>query len=1024
MTTSRAAELEVLIRAKYPLIYVLSWEERRVQAMLGDIAARRKKRLFTWTVTDGIVAIDTVRPTPVDPNATSPLSALEYIEHSRNAAIFVLKDLHLFLQDARMLDTIVLIRKLRDMVQPLKESAKTVVLLSPVLRYPVELEKDITVLDCSLPTREELADALDRIMRSVRERGDLRIELDDASRERVLKAAQGLTASEAENVFAKSLVETRRLDLDVIIAEKKQLIRKSQVLEYYDAVEDMAYVGGMAELKAWLRKRGLAFTERARRFGLPEPRGLLLLGVQGGGKSLVSKSVAGLWKLPLLRLDMGKVFSEMVGSSEQNIRVALHLAESVAPCVAGESRIVLADGSERTIQDLYQDPGLDELSVLGMDEHLKIVSVSVSAITRRPAPDLYEIQLMHGRLRATSNHLHPVLQDGKIVWRRTDELTPQDCVAVSGKLAEPLRVPRTVDFLPADTRMYHECALEYAKPEANTPQRRYSARRSGLAFVRVEELKDKDEYPAFSAVRYFARGHGGTSDSLLPKLPGQVNDQVGYLLGLISSDGYLGHKGRIGFVNTELDLHRIFADIVQSQFGLQARMRKMAKQSESALPGTSPESVFSPVYASYVNNGLLCQILGRMQRALLSMPSPLVAAWLRGYFDGDGYVSAEGADPKIVLTSKVPRVNVLVRSALRRLGLRPSNPQSANIEITGSAATKRFATEIGSCHPEKKRRLDTLNGRTQWESSRADFVPVGQLLWEARQEIGMPSNRFALTYPSRISCYERNVNLPSRTRLRRILDEMMAWARERQISSPALDRLEELVSSPIGWSKVRSVRAVDKPRYVYDFVCNGNHTFIANGVITHNCVLWLDELEKGIAGLGSSNRSDAGTAARVFGSFLVWMQEKTAPVFVIATSNDISSLPPELLRKGRFDEIFFVDLPDEQERREILSIHLARRHRDPMRFDLGSLARDSEGFSGAEIEQVIISALYDAFEADQELTDADLRHNIRETIPLSQTMKEQITALRNWARTHARSASTAVSATVPWMASLSGGGRS
>ena len=515
MTTDRATELELLVRAKYPLIYVLSWEERRVQSMLADIAARRKKRLFSWTVTDGIVAVDTVRPTPVDPNATTPLKALEYIEHSRDSAIFCLKDLHLFIQDTRLMDTIVLIRKLRDMVQPLKESQKTIVLLSPVLTYPIELEKDITVLDCSLPTREELSGALERILRSVRERGDLRIDLDEVSRERVLKAARGLTASEAENVFARSLVETRRLDLDVIIAEKKQLIRKSQVLEYYDAVEDMAFVGGMPELKAWLRKRSLAFSERARRFGLPEPRGLLLLGVQGGGKSLVAKSVAGLWKLPLLRLDMGKVFSEMVGSSEQNIRVALGLAESVAPCV-----------------------------------------------------------------------------------------------------------------------------------------------------------------------------------------------------------------------------------------------------------------------------------------------------------------------------------------------------------------------------------------------------------------------------------------------------------------------------------------------------------------------LWLDELEKGISGLGSSNRSDAGTAARVFGSFLVWMQEKTAPVFVIATSNDISSLPPELLRKGRFDEIFFVDLPSASERQEILSIHLARRHRDPTRFDLEALSEDTVGFSGAEIEQAIISALYDAFESERELSEADLRKNIRETVPLSQTMKEQITALRNWARTHARSASVNREAVVPWMSSV------
>jgi SpoVK/Ycf46/Vps4 family AAA+-type ATPase len=182
-------------------------------------------------------------------------------------------------------------------------------------------------------------------------------------------------------------------------------------------------------------------------------------------------------------------------------------------------------------------------------------------------------------------------------------------------------------------------------------------------------------------------------------------------------------------------------------------------------------------------------------------------------------------------------------------------------------------------------------------------------------------------------------------------------------------------------------------------------------------VLWIDELEKGLSGLGSSNRSDAGTAARVFGSFLVWMQEKSSPVFVIATSNDITDLPPELLRKGRFDEIFFVDLPAFEERQEVLAIHLAKRHRDPRRFDLIALARQSEGFSGAELEQAIISALYDAFEGDRELTDLDIIRNIEQTVPLSQTMREQVTMLRNWARTHARFASSDLEQTVPWMMS-------
>jgi len=135
------------------------------------------------------------------------------------------------------------------------------------------------------------------------------------------------------------------------------------------------------------------------------------------------------------------------------------------------------------------------------------------------------------------------------------------------------------------------------------------------------------------------------------------------------------------------------------------------------------------------------------------------------------------------------------------------------------------------------------------------------------------------------------------------------------------------------------------------------------------------------------------------------MQEKTSPVFVIGTANDIAALPPEVLRKGRFDEIFFVDLPQLQERREIFVIHLARRGRDALNYDLNQLATVTEGFSGAEIEQIIIDGLYDAFENERDLSTEDLLRNIKSTIPLSQTMESKITALRQWARNHARPAS-------------------
>jgi SpoVK/Ycf46/Vps4 family AAA+-type ATPase len=170
-------------------------------------------------------------------------------------------------------------------------------------------------------------------------------------------------------------------------------------------------------------------------------------------------------------------------------------------------------------------------------------------------------------------------------------------------------------------------------------------------------------------------------------------------------------------------------------------------------------------------------------------------------------------------------------------------------------------------------------------------------------------------------------------------------------------------------------------------------------------VLWMDEMEKGFAGVKSSPFSDAGTTSRVFGTFVTWLQEKTAPVFVVATANDISQLPPELMRKGRFDEIFFVDLPSEEERKDIFAIHLSKRKRDPKSFDLDLLAKNTPGFSGAEIEQSVVSALFDAFHAGRELNTDDIVKAVKQSVPLSVTMEEEISSLREWARTRARAAS-------------------
>ena len=170
-------------------------------------------------------------------------------------------------------------------------------------------------------------------------------------------------------------------------------------------------------------------------------------------------------------------------------------------------------------------------------------------------------------------------------------------------------------------------------------------------------------------------------------------------------------------------------------------------------------------------------------------------------------------------------------------------------------------------------------------------------------------------------------------------------------------------------------------------------------------ILWVDEIDKAFSGSQGSGSSDGGTAARVFGTFLTWLSEKNAPVFVVATANDISHLPPELLRKGRLDEIFFVDLPSAAERAEVFQIHLSKRGRDVARFDVEALANASVNFSGAEIEEAINSALYDAFYARTELTTVQVLNALTQTVPLAKTMSEQIGGLREWAEGRARNAS-------------------
>lgn len=484
-------KIEYLIRARYPLIYIVSHEEQRVEKALMNIAASRKKNIAFWSVTNGLE----YQTGKNDNELREPFKILDYIEKTDFNGLIVLRDFHPFLNDFTV------VRKLKDICRKLKVSMKNVILLSPILKVPPEIEKEIAVLDYDMPGRKEIAGIIDAITQSTE--GLSETTENEKEKEKIIDAALGLTALEIENVFAKSLVQTSKLDIDVILSEKEQIIRKSGVLEFYKAEEGLNDVGGLDNLKEWLKKRTNSFSEKAREFGLPQPKGILLLGVPGCGKSLTAKAISSLWQLPLLRLDVGKVFSSLVGSSEENVRKAIKTAEAIAPSI-----------------------------------------------------------------------------------------------------------------------------------------------------------------------------------------------------------------------------------------------------------------------------------------------------------------------------------------------------------------------------------------------------------------------------------------------------------------------------------------------------------------------LWLDEMEKGFSGVSSSGSTDSGTTARVFGTFLTWLQEKESPVFVVATSNNVTSLPPELLRKGRFDEIFFIDLPDSKEREDIFNIHIKKRRRESTSFDLEKLAECSAGYSGAEIEQVIISALYDAFDSETDITTEMILKSISETYPLSKTMSDGIQKIKEWAKSRARFASS------------------
>ena len=331
-------QLDLMMRARYPLLYIVAVEEEPVEEVLLLAAAQSQppRKVLMWDIVRGWDDSGS--------DKGSVMGALGRIAKTsaQETTIFVLKDLHFILKNPQSDRNAPVIREFKNLARELKRSRQTIILTSHTLEVPPELSEEVTVIDFPLPNTTEIDYLITQLV--VPEK----LKVSGLAREQLIKACQGLSRARIGRVLAKALAAKQQVnetDIDGVLDEKKQAIRQTGILEFFTASESLKNVGGLDNLKQWVRMRQDAFTEEARRYGIPNPKGVLLVGIQGTGKSLSAKTIAHEWRLPLLRLDTGRLFGGIVGESESRVRQMIQLTEAIAPCVLWIDEIDKAFGN-------------------------------------------------------------------------------------------------------------------------------------------------------------------------------------------------------------------------------------------------------------------------------------------------------------------------------------------------------------------------------------------------------------------------------------------------------------------------------------------------------------------------------------------------------------------------------------------------------------------------------------------------------------------------------------------------------
>ncbi|MBI2206153.1 MAG: AAA family ATPase [Candidatus Rokubacteria bacterium] len=867
-------DLELLVRSRYPIIAVETWEEDRLGSTLRQIGSRLKLHVYEWSVGNPVRRLGPAGGDQAEGSQT-PLEALRSVAQLGDG-IFHFKDLYRFLTEAPVT------RRLVELAPTLERDRRSIVLSAPQVTLPAEIEKRSAFFRYALPTAQDLKAIAKTTVDSLKRDHKVRVEITDQDFDQLVDRLRGMTLFEAEKAVTAAVLRDLALtkdDLAFIVDLKKELLAKDGVLEFLATEGALDSVGGFKALKSWLGKRRRAFSPEAKEFGIQAPKGILLLGVQG--------------------------------------------------CLRGDTRVLLADGRMPTLESLARqvsdclEPGVyDVAHRVALEDGTTALAAKLQIHEHR---ETALIRFADGReLEATPDH---------------ELLTP-----AGWKPAGDVKV--------GDEVVLWDRPVSFATPPKRT------------GFDRPLHSVRKRKVP-------------------VETLPDTWSPELAELVGLIVAEGCQDrYRVTLTLGSEEYELSAWLRERSEKLFGIRPTERMR-------LPKHAREFRFD-AFDIAVNLHPLIQGTKRTKAvpdAIFALDDVCVAGFLRGLFEGDGCVVnarravAHRRSPRVELKTVSQRLAQSTQLLLQRLGI---------------YATIRLETQVYgfSRYPIHRVVVRTRKSLERFAST------VGFLTRRKQQPLIDCLTSYSHHTKPRFAGAARVVEVERTRFVERVYDLTVPVA-ERFIANG-------LVVHNCGKTLVAKSIAEDwglpllkmEPGKLYDkFIGESEKNLekaiaVAEGMAP--CVVMIDEIEKGFASV-SSSESDAGLSRRIFGRLLGWLQDRKAPVFIVATSNDIEALPPEMVRKGRFDEIFFIDLPDADERKQIFQIHLAKRKRDPARFDLAALSAHSDGFSGAEIEQAVVSALYTAFSASAELATEHVVEELEATRPLSVTRAEAIANLRAWA---------------------------